>query len=325
MIEMTAAETQEQPTATSGAAWTDPDPSPVVTDSEERVHAEPAVPPFRYRVDPFHRTKDKVAIVGFTDHRKLAFKLGDDFELWGLNELYQYEDVSRFHRWFEIHPRDDFEKDDAGKKHLADMGKLDLPIYMHQHFGDIPASMPFPKKELEVALGSDYFTSTPAWMIGMALAMDFREIHIYGVDMAQDSEYVGQRPCCEYWLGRAEGAGVRIYRPPVSDLLSAIGQYGFENGSAFSAKVQERLRYLHGRDNVILAALRELEAKKESVDVEYKARKDSLFAERMQMVGAIQDCNFWNRSWAVSAAADAASAVPDRSADPQTGIGKAAA
>src|SRR5689334_15473635 len=65
--------------------------------------------------DPFGRPRRmKVAIVGFTDHRKEA-PFGDpEWEIWGLNELYRYMPVEQFTRWFELHDRSDFVKSDKG-------------------------------------------------------------------------------------------------------------------------------------------------------------------------------------------------------------------
>lgn len=289
----------------------------VVVDKEVRVEIEaaPATPfGFQHRVNPMGRTRDKVAIVGFTDHRVQALELGDDFEIWGLNELYQYMPINRFHRWFEIHHPKDLTVDEAGKKHLRDMAAFDIPVYMHEHYKDIPPSMPFPRTELERLLGSEYFTSSPAWMLGMAIAFGFRTIHVYGIDMAQETEYAEQRPCCEYWLGRAHAMGIDVYLPPTSDLLSAVGQYAFgEAGDKFRVKLDERLKWLHEKDNALLNGIRGLEA-------EFNQKMQKLQNERNQMVGAIQDCNFWRRSWAVSGSAKGGSPVPDRTQDPRTGI-----
>ena len=51
---------------------------------------------------------------------------------------------------------------------------------------------------------------------------------MYGVDMAQDTllaaEYSEQRPSCEYFIGLAEGAGIRVDIPGGSDLLGGAGE-----------------------------------------------------------------------------------------------------
>ena len=222
-----------------------------------------------FQVPPFQRVRDKVAIVGFTDHREEALKLGDDFELWGLNELYRYMPIERFHRWFEIHGREYLSVDGEGKKHIEDLKSAlgALPIYMQKRHEDIPCSVRFPIGELidhfggADAIGADYFTNCPAEMLAFAIALGYGEIHMYGIDMAQDSEYATQRPCCEYWLGIARGKGVTVYVPRTSDLLKCVGTYGYEDaGSDLSRKIQSRLKFLHVMDNERLDNLRKLDA-----------------------------------------------------------------
>ena len=224
-------------------------------------------PDFLFKVPPFQRVRDKVAIVGFTNHRELAMKLDDSFEVWGLNELYRYMEIPKFHRWFEIHGREYLCADDEGKRHIEDLKSIlgPIPIYMQKHHEDIPGSVRFPIDELiegfggKNGIGANYFTNCPAEMIAFAIAMGYREIHVYGVDMAQDSEYATQRPCCEYWLGRAMGMGIKVFVPDLSDLLKCVGTYGYEDaGSVLSRKIQDRIKWLHAMDNERLAQIRGL-------------------------------------------------------------------
>lgn len=317
---------------------------------------------------------DKVAIVGFTDHRSQALELDpEEWELWGLNELHQYMPVERFDRWFEIHPRSDFD-DEAGAAHLEALKEFDLPVYMRQRWDDIPPSVTFPKARIEETLGSKYFTSCPAWMLGLALADGYEEIAVYGIDMANETEYAEQRPCCEHWLGYARGRGVEVYLPPTSDLLKCFGQYAFEDeGPAVTQKFRERVQFLHGRHNNALAQYRALEAEyrkrlseaesqvaareaqlvmlrdlagqgalpekgakelmqhveadrtdaleqRETLEREFRQKRDQARAECHRYEGAINDCEFWISRWGVPAAKSSTSAVPDRSKDPRTGI-----
>lgn len=282
--------------------------------------------PFVHTVPPDRLTKPCVAIVGFTDHRAQAFALPQDrFELWGLNELHRYHpnELARFSRWFEIHDRKTLEPD---AEHLKQLAKLEIPVYMHRHWDDIPPSLPFPREILQEQLGSTYFTSSIAWEIALAILMGAEEIHVYGVDMAQDTEYAEQRNCCEYWLGVARGMGIGVCVPPTSDLLKAIGQYGFgETASLFAQKLKERTAWLHQEDNGRLANIRQLDAeyesKKAQLEHEYRSQREPMLAERNQILGAIQDCMYWERSWAIKNAAPSPSGPsPDRSKDPRSGV-----
>lgn len=244
-----------------------------------------------FKVPPFARLRDKVAIVGFTDHRVEALNLGDDFELWGLNELYRYMPIPRFHRWFEIHGREYLAQDAEGKKHIEDLKSAlgPIPIYMQKRHEDIPHSVEFPIQQMiehfggRDAIGADYFTNCPSEMLAFAIALGYSEIHMYGVDMATDSEYATQRPCCEYWLGRARGLGIKIYVPVLSDLLKCVGTYGYEDsGSDLSRKLQARIKWMHGLDNERLGQIRALEAS-------YVGQKAELTARIHRYEGALME------------------------------------
>lgn len=242
-------------------------------------------PKYEFRVPPFQRLKDKVAIIGFTTHRLQALSLGDDFELWGLNELYRYMPANRFHRWFEIHGREYLEKEEDGRKHTLDLQTKipNIPIYMQERHLDIPGSVRFPLEEMCEQLDSKYFTCCPAYMVAWAIAMGYKEMHIYGIDLAQETEYAYQRPAMEYWLGRAEGAGIKVHVPRESDLLTCIGIYGYENdGNEMSIMLQKRTEWLHEQDNDRLALLRKLEA-------EYQGKSRTIQNDIQRAEGALTE------------------------------------
>lgn len=188
-----------------------------------------------------HKPK-KVAIVGFTPTRQHAPWGDPSFEIWGLNALYKYQDCPRFDRWFDVHGPDHIPPD-----RIAAYASMSIPVYLQEVHPKVPNSVRFPKQELEKALGSRYFTNSISWMVALALAENFEEIHVYGVDMAQDTEYRFQRPNLEYWLGRAESMGRRVYIPDGSDLLGATHQYGFETDNKMRKKLKERLDDLNKR------------------------------------------------------------------------------
>jgi len=276
----------------------------------------------RFRVHPTQLTRPSVAIVGFTDHRKLALALGNDFELWGLNELHRYEDITKFHRWFEIHDRGDMEAGDP--EHIKQLASFDIPVYMHAHFEDIPCSLPFPKGIVEGVAG-EYMTSSPAWMLGLAITMGAKAIHLYGIDMAQETEYFEQRNCLEYLIGFARGLGIDVYVPNESDLLKAVGQYGFNQaGSGFRAKLKDRLAWLHRQDNDWLTQLRALEEQfrtaKAGMETEYAQKREHVLCNRFQVAGAISDVDYILRSFTISGDGVAGAGPPDRTKDPRIGL-----
>ena len=174
--------------------------------------------------------KDKVAILGFTTHKKLAPYDDDSFEIWGINDLYSQEGVARWDRWFQIHHPEHYKGSD-GRDTLPAMyeeyAKWDCPVYMWKKNKDIPNSVEFPFQKLVDKYGN-YFNNTISWLIAFAMYEGFKEIHLYGVDMQHNTEYSHQRPSCEYFIGLARGLGIEVVIPKESSLLKTKYLYGLE-------------------------------------------------------------------------------------------------
>ncbi len=239
------------------------------------------------------KTKDKVCIVGFAPTWNKTPFADDDFEVWGLNELYAYfKQIPDAHaeRWFEIHSPNSPSKNTP--QHRAWLRKATIPIYMQKHFDDIPNSVPFPKDEVfkffedKGYMGAKYFTNSISYMIALAIYEGYKEIHIYGVDMAQDSEYAFQRPSCEYFIGIAEGLGIKVYIPCESDLVKAGVLYGYESDNTMRLKIKGRIKELQGRKN---AAMQNLQKGQQIVR---QAERDIVGID-----GAISDAQFWLKNW----------------------------
>jgi len=267
-------------------------PSSLQPPSSE-VATVPKTVAFTQAPSPPPRKRTKVAILGFTDSRELAPFGNPEFEIWGLNELYRYMDVRKFSRWFEIHERELIEQDTGvpGRfpPHIDALKQFPIPVYMHQHWDDIPPSVAYPKEGMEKAYpDGTYQTSSISWMIALAVYEKFEEIHVYGVDMAQQTEWAEQRPACEYWIGLARGLGIKVYVPPTSDLLKAIGQYGWPEGTIVRKKLVERMGFLNNQEKEHAAELQALDT-----------RRGQLIAVLNQIQGAKQDTEYWTRSWAI--------------------------
>lgn len=182
----------------------------------------------------------KVAIVGCSQSKGLAPFNDPSFEIWGVNNLYPH--VPRATRWFEIHyisqengkflrrEEPEFRGQPIGQ-YLEQLGQWaqqhECPVYMQQVWDVVPTSIVYPLEKTLADFGG-YFTNSVSYMIALAIAEEFEEIHVYGVDMAIDSEYHHQRPSCEYFLGLAAGRGIKIYVPSEADLLKTRFLYGFQ-------------------------------------------------------------------------------------------------
>lgn len=185
--------------------------------------------------------KEKVAIVGFAPSWNQAPFEDETFDIWGINELYLQAAGKRFTHWFEIH--DPKSPSKSGEKHQTWLREAQIPLFMQKHYDEYPSSLPYPREEvkqmcnanfLEGAIGGKYtdFSNQITWMILLAILMDYKEIHVYGVDMAQASEYAWQRASCQFALGLAVGRGIKVLVPKTSELCKYPKDYGFESDNA---------------------------------------------------------------------------------------------
>lgn len=180
-------------------------------------------PPWSFRFPG----RDKVAIVGFAQsHRAMAPFHDPSFEIWGLNNAYIFM-PQRPHaggriaeRWFEVHSEDLYAWDlRRPGRHVEWLAKFGGPLYLLEARADMPHSIRYPIEDITARFGP-YLTSSPAYMLALAMAEGFKEIHIYGIDLATDSEYAHQRPNLEYLIGVAIGKGHKIVLPPNCHLLT---------------------------------------------------------------------------------------------------------
>jgi hypothetical protein len=79
-----------------------------------------------------------------------------------------------------------------------------------------------------------YFTNHPAYMIALALQEGVETIGVFGCQYAADTEHSTQRGSLEYWLGRAEQAGVDVILPVKQNSVLAFPSklYGYESHDA---------------------------------------------------------------------------------------------
>lgn len=242
------------------------------------------------------RVCDEVAIVGFAPStmEDVQFLFGKpNCEIWPLNQLYiawpricpenRMPERQNVTRWFQIHHRHSYDqtinRDHSHHDWLTQ--QKNFPIYMMDKEPDIPASCKFPKEEL-LDTFRRYFTNSISWEIALAIHEGFKKIYIYGVDMAQDSEYAFERPSVEYFCGFAEGRGIELVVPEKSDLLKSAWLYPFEDDSPIRTKLGTRRDELRQRMNQI------------------SMTEQQTHDERMQLLGALENMNYCERAYLTS-------------------------
>lgn len=112
--------------------------------------------------------------------------------------------------------------------HLEWLRTRNFPVYVNQK----PAGWPdhvheFPRAAIEAKWGT-YICSTPAWMLVWAIEQGYTEIHVYGIHLATQWEYVAQRPNFEFLLSAAIQRGIKIVLPDKCPLLKSKHVYAYE-------------------------------------------------------------------------------------------------
>jgi hypothetical protein len=233
--------------------------------------------------------KKKCFIVGFAPSFVLVPWTDPDAEIWALNEFYKVVEINKikdaaFDRWFEIHNPNSPSKNVP--EHREWLKKCPAPIYMQKVDPEFPMAIEYPIEAITQIFDSKYFTNSISYMVALAILEKFEEIHIYGVDMACDSEYQAQRPSCEYWIGLAKGMGIKVFIPDTSDLLKSGGMYGYETDNQMRVKMKNRSKELDERIKAMTAEANKLRQGIANFEANINAA-----------LGAKEDIKFWLKNW----------------------------
>jgi hypothetical protein len=102
-----------------------------------------------------------------------------------------------------------------------------VPKFVEEQYKDMPGGIAYPKKEIEDKYGSKYFLCSMSYMVALAMYMGYEEIEFFEINMLMDDDLV-QKSNLEYWIGRAEGAGIKVIIHDTCDLLKCAKSYGYE-------------------------------------------------------------------------------------------------
>jgi len=278
----------------------------------------------------------KIAIVGFTEHRRSAPWMEDTWTIWGMNNLHTVigeEWTDRAGAWFNLHPRADSEKDQVHTEWAKEYCKV--PYYTFDEWQGYPTNVRFPASDLTVKYGTKYFTNTVSWMVAFAMAtlesalVEWKEgrgkadadgaveewdermrptIGIWGVDMAATSEYAAQRPSCEYFIGIAKGLGYEVVIADGSELLKSASMYGMSDDSDMREKMKFRMDEHQNRIN-------EMTNKKNAMVAELQQIDGML----NQFTGAIAELQYFHGIWTQPAVGSTRSTGGDDGEDTDAG------
>ena len=220
--------------------------------------------------------KDKLAILGTAPTMSATPWEDKDFEIWAVAQCTTYPAFKRGDLLFELHEKSYWNDKNVIKR----LNQWDGSLYMQQHYPQIPRSIHFP---MELILPyRRYHTTSITYMLAWAYYSYLKvkkplHVALFGVHMEAREEYTEQRPACEYWLGRMEGAGIDISIIGGA-ILGQSGLYGYENYDPLCFKLRERINSLANGEKV-------------------RAReRDEAEGRRREQIGAIKELEVWLRA-----------------------------
>lgn len=215
--------------------------------------------------------RKKIAICGFASSTRKYMPMNDpSWSIWGLNQLYRH--IPRGDRWFDIHHNWKQEVVE-GTDHYGWARDCGIPFYLQTRDPALPTAVRYPLDRVLAAFESDYFTSSIAYMVALAILeideqvrLDLNHqvaqlaqeqlasvdvlgmakrlyeqytIGLFGIDLTVGQEYFHEKPCAEYWIGQASGRGIQMAIPPESALCKQSHRYGYERAPSSLIKVSD--------------------------------------------------------------------------------------
>lgn len=254
-------------------------------------------PPQEYRLiqqQPLQR-REKVAIIGTApSSRDLAPYQDMSWEIWACSPG-NMNAVPRVDAWVEIHGNLHWPPiaQQYGTNYIQWLSKQPFPVFLQNemhHKKYFSHGIDFPRRELLLHFGKwaqYFFGSSFAWMVALAIYKGYKEIGLYGVDMASKDEYIFQRQSFYFWMFIADQRGIKITIPLESDLAQRPSLYGFSEVKPYGRKMAARKQELVTR----VAQLEQADEPKVA------AQAEQLKQNKIYLKGAIEDNEYQQCIW----------------------------
>lgn len=189
----------------------------------------------------------KIALVGTAPSSRMLAPFHDaSWTIWACSPG-NMNVLPRVDAWFELHGNLHWpENQSYGMPYVEWLKRLTIPVYM-QDTKYLPNATVFPMEQMVNEFGPDFFTSSFAWMMALAISQGANEIALYGIDMASRDEYILQRPGFYFFKRMAEMRGIKVSAPTESDIMQHPPLYGYSDISPFGRKLNARTSELKGR------------------------------------------------------------------------------
>ncbi len=141
-------------------------------------------------------------------------KPGKDDEIWGVNDCFLR--TKTVGKTFHMHDMEVFSKQNHTESSvkltiLNANEKPKMDFYTIYEWDKIPHSKEYPLDEVIDHFKVCYFSSTPEYMIALAVMWGVEELYYYGINMSVRQEYIQEKPGVEFWTGMAMGRGVKVH------------------------------------------------------------------------------------------------------------------
>jgi len=110
-----------------------------------------------------------------------------------------------------------------------------VPVVTSRAHPDYPALVEFPLEDVLNNLGHDYFNSTAAYAVALAIHVGATQISVFGMDFTYANTHHAEkgRACVEFWLGQAHARGIKINMPKSTTLMDSCDSrmdrlYGYD-------------------------------------------------------------------------------------------------
>jgi hypothetical protein len=221
----------------------------------------------------------KVALIGTAPSSRMLAPYNDpSWQIWGCSPG-NMNTLPRVNLWFELHSNLLWpEHENYGKPYIEWLKQQTFPIYM-QDQSLVPNAMSFPRDDLVAQFGDEFFTSSFAWMMALAIMMGASEIALYGIDMASRDEYIRQRPGFYYFKREAMKAGIKVSAPHESDIMQSPPLYAYVDSTPFGRKIMARRIEVSGRINGMAQQI------------------DQASRSKTYLEGALEDLDYFESIW----------------------------
>lgn len=178
------------------------------------------------------KTREKVILLGSAPCRKDAPYDDESYDVWAIGGAPFWADVKRVDVLFEMHKRH------VWLDRAEGINKTGKPVFMLRHYREIENSIPYPFDELS-ADGNGFYAGSVSYMLALAIFLGYKEIALYGILMEHGTEYESQLPSASYYVGLAQGKGIKVYIHPDATLCKSLEDYGFDDNAIVTHIIEE--------------------------------------------------------------------------------------